>query len=356
MRYPKLLFSLKTFILVLLCAIATHAQMPEKPQIIKTDHSQNDWFLEIQKPIPDFNKVKPLYDAYFKTHPYEKSVQRNIAIRWFQINSYNTDANGIVKHTEIPVEETKALMKLNEPKSFAKNARMAASPYPVWNDMTGTWRMIGPYHGKDKGCQNTPDMSGGFCDRVYINPYNTQNLFSGQSYGGLWVSKNQGATWKLTDAEFPNGKNTYANRDVYYGDIKASKMDANLIYAGTEAGLLKSTNGGDSWTLTPDLNYTTRSTERAYFVALANHDANMVLASYGRKIYRSINGGTTWTVVFDNSAGGSNYSQSQHTTAGISGRKYNFAGLTFHPTKNNVAYIAAKNSLQKLCIKRGVYF
>jgi hypothetical protein len=351
MNCSKMKFPLKTLMFILLCS-ATYGQMPAKSKITKTDHSLNDWFLEIQKPIADHNKVQTLYDAYFKTHPYEKSVQRNIAIRWFQTNSYNTDANGIVKPTEIPVEETKALMKLNQPKFFAKNARVAASPYPAWNDMTGTWRMIGPYHGKDKDCKNTPTMSGGFCDRVYINPYNTQNLFSGQSYGGLWVSKDQGATWKLTDGEFPNGKNTYANRDVYYGDIKASKIDANLIYAGTEAGLLKSTNGGDSWTLTPDLNYTARSTERAYFVALANHDSNMLLASYGRKIYRSSNGGTTWTMVFDNSAGGSNYSQNQHTTTGISGRKYNFAGLTFHPTQNNVAYLAAKKADNTLSVYR----
>jgi Concanavalin A-like lectin/glucanases superfamily/PKD domain len=353
MNYSKKMFPLKTFFFILLCTVA-YGQMPEKPKINKTDHSQTDWFLEIQKPNPDFNKVQTLYDAYFKVHPYEKSTQRSIAVRWFQTNSYNTDAKGIVQSVEIPVAETQALMKLNNPKNTPKNARVAASPYPAWNDMTGTWRMIGPYHGKDKDCKNTPTMSGGFNDRVYINPYNTQNLFAGQSYGGLWVSKDQGTTWKLTDAEFPNGKNTYANRDVYYGEIEASKMDANLIYAGTEAGLLKSTNGGDSWALASSLNYVSRPTERAYFVALANHDANMLLASYGKKIYRSTDGGANWTMVFDNSAGGSNYSQGQHSTTGISERKYNFAGLTFHPTKNNVAYIAAKNSLQKLCIYRSI--
>ncbi len=55
-------------------------------------------------------------------------------------------------------------------------------------------------------------------------------------------------------------------------------------------------------------------------------------------------------MVFDNSAGGSNYSQGQHSTNGVSGRKYNFAGLAFHPTQNNIVYLAAKNASNQLCI------
>lgn len=353
MNLTKMMFPLKTFILVFLCAFTVHGQMPEKPQITKTDHTETDWFREIQKTTPNLNHAQALYDAYFKIHPYEKSVQRNIAIRWFSTNKFNRDANGNVNQVDISSAETQSLMQLNQPKLASKNARVASvSPYPTWNDMTGTWRMIGPYHGKDKDCKNTPTMSGGFNDRVYINPYNTQNLFAGQSYGGLWVSKDQGTTWKLTDAEFPNGKNTYANRDVYYGEIEVSKTDANLVYAATEAGLLKSVNGGDSWSLMPDLNYTTRSTERAYFVAMSNHDANMILASYGKKIYRSTNGGATWTMVFDNTSGGDIYTQNQHSTTGIKERKYNFAGLAFHPTKNNIVYLAARKAGNTLSIYR----
>lgn len=347
-------FFKSTCIVSVICCITffkTFSQNSEQIKIIKTDHSETEWFKEIQKEEADFNRAKALYDDFFRTHANEKSVQRNIAIRWFQVNSNNVDENGKVKTTLPPSIETEKLMRMNSVKNIPQNnLRTATSPFPTWNDMTGTWRMIGPYHNKVVPCSNGYAMSGGFNDRVYINPYNTQNLFAGQSYGGLWVSKDQGATWKLTDADFPNGKNTYANRDVYYGEIEVSKTDANLVFAATEAGVLKSTNGGDSWTLVSDLNYVTRSTERSYFVALSNHDANMLLASYGRKIYRTTDGGSTWTMVFDNSTGGSNYSQGQHSTTGVSGRKYNFAGLAFHPTKNNIVYLAARNASNQLQI------
>lgn len=337
------------FLLFLFCPFFLFGQAPQDIKIIKTDHSETEWFKEIQKEEVDFNRAKTLYDDFFSTHIYEKSVQRNIAIRWFQVNSNNVDANGKVRVETIAAKEVSNFMKLNSAKNIPQNRlRTAASPYPTWNDMTGSWRMIGPYHNKVVPCSNGYAMSGGFIDRIYINPYNTQNLFAGQSYGGLWVSKDRGTTWKLTDAIFPNGKNTYANRDVYYGEIEVSKTNADLVFAATEAGVLKSSNGGDSWSLVNDLNFIFRSTERSYFIALANHDANMLLASYGRKIYRTTDGGNTWTPVFDNSSGGGNYSQGQHTTTGVSDRKYNFAGLAFHPTQNNIVYLAARNASNQL--------
>ncbi|WP_229379650.1 LamG-like jellyroll fold domain-containing protein [Fibrella forsythiae] len=330
-------------IALLLVAWLAQAQELQPVKFIKTSHETADWYLETLKPTPNYTKVKRLYDDFFKVHGLEKSQERSIVMRWLQVYRNYQDANGNVVVDPVSPTETQSIMRANTPKA---NARQAASvsPYPTWNDQVGTWRMIGPYHGKDKGCSNQPTMSGGFNDRVYINPYNTQNLYAGQSYGGLWVSQDQGATWKLTDSEFPNGKNTYANRDVYYGDIKASKTDANLVFAATDAGLLKSTNAGNSWSLVSELNYVEKPTERAYFVAPSNHDANMLLASYGQKIYRTTDGGATWTMVFNNSTGGANYSQGQHSTIGVSGRKYNFAGLSFHPVSNNVVYLAAREA------------
>lgn len=332
------------FTSIFLLVFLLNAQSQEQIKIIKTDHSETEWFKEIQKDEVDFNKAKNLYDNFFITHPYEKSVQRNIAIRWFSVNSNNVDANGKVKIIPTPSTETERFMRLNSVNNVSPNKlRNSASPYPTWNDMTGSWRMIGPYHNKVVPCENGFAMSGGFIDRIYINPYNTQNLFAGQSYGGLWVSKDQGTTWKLTDADFPNGKNTYANRDVYYGEIEVSKTNSDLVFAATEAGVLKSTNGGDNWSLVNDLNYVTRDSERSYFLALANHDANMLLASYGKKVYRTTDGGNTWTMVFDNSTGGGAYATNSSTT-GLTNRKYNIAGLSFHPTKNNIVYLAARNA------------
>ncbi len=311
-----------------------------KPLVKKTNHTQTEWYLEMQSPNPNWFKVNDLQRDYFLAHPYERSQERRICERWLQVTRPLINTEGYV---EKPQLSTQDLM----PKNIL-SARNSG------NDMTGSWRMIGPYH-EQKNCTgagNAP-MPGGFCDRVYINPYNTNNLYAAQSYGGLWVSKDKGVSWKLTDAAFPNGTNTYANRDYYYGEIEANKLNNNLIYAATETGLLKSTTGGDTWTLCPQLNRTVNPNLRPYFVAQANDNQTTLLSTFGNKLFRSTDAGQTWTLAFDNTNGGSfRTGTNQHVVQpfGLYDRTYNFWGLTNHPTNNNVFYLGVVNNLNQPCI------
>ncbi|MCZ8284600.1 MAG: hypothetical protein O9353_04010, partial [Bacteroidia bacterium] len=216
-----------------------------------------------------------------------------------------------------------------------------------------TWQMIGPNYAQRTKCNTQTELSGGFCDRVYVNPNNTNRLYAGFSYGGLWVSHDQGANWTLTDGEFDNGTNTYANRDYYYGEIEASSLDQQLVFAATEAGLLKSTNGGMDWSMCPQLNRTA-GTSRPYYVATSRSSQSLVLATYGRKVYRSADGGTTWTVVFDNSAGGPNHrftnQFTSNATYGINERNYNFFGLEQDQNDLSIFYLGVYNAANNSCI------
>lgn len=311
------------------------------PLVKKVNHTQTDWYLEMQSARPNWFKVEQLYRDYFKNHTYERSPQRRQCERWLHVTQPLINTEGYMP----PIEWTE--------KDFQPKAQPLASR-GLGNDIIGTWRMIGPYK-QEKSCNgsgSTP-MPGGFADRVYINPYNTSNLFSAQSYGGIWVSKDKGATWKLTDAEFPNGTNSYANRDYYYGEIEANKLNSNLIYIATEAGLLKSINGGDTWTLCPQLNRTANTNLRPYYIAQALDNQTTILATFGRKLYRSTDAGQTWSIVFDNETGGSNRTgTNQHSVNafGLYDRTYNFWGLTQHPTNAATFYLGVINSSNEPCI------
>jgi photosystem II stability/assembly factor-like uncharacterized protein len=326
--------------LILLHCLLFSQQTELKPLVKKVNHSQTDWYLEMQSDNANWFKVNALQRDYFTKHPYERSQERRQCERWLQVMRPLINTEGVV-------EKPTLLGKDFAPKSFLETRGSG-------NDMTGSWRMIGPFH-EQKSCDgagNAP-MPGGFCDRVYINPYNTNNMFSAQSYGGLWVSKDKGVSWKLTDAAFPNGTNTYANRDYYYGEIEANKLNNSLVYAATEAGLLKSTTGGDAWTLCPQLNRTATASLRPYFIAQANDNQTTILSTFGTKLFRSTDAGQTWTLAFDNSAGGAfRTGSNQHSPQpfGIFDRTYNFWGLTNHPTKNNVFYLGAINNLNQACI------
>jgi photosystem II stability/assembly factor-like uncharacterized protein len=315
-----------------------------------------DWYIATKKEIPNYDEVRYLYNTYFKTNPLEKSSQRNLVRRWLSIYIDYRDENGDVIFDQPGIEDYSKIKNAEKgakqswlSKKNTSNSR-ATSPPPngSWNDSTGTWRMIGPYH--SAYVPGVYSMFGGFNDRVYVNPYNSKNMFAGQSYGGLWVSKDAGATWKLTDAEFPNGKNTYANRDMYYGEIEAHPSNANRIMACTEAGLLISNNGGESWTMDGTLNHMNISGTRSYFLASQPNDSDVMLVSYGKVIYRTNDGGTNWNVVFDNSSVSHTLSTGQHGTIGVYHRWYNFFGLEFHPTANNIVYLGALNAADEACI------
>ncbi|PSL42698.1 putative secreted protein (Por secretion system target) [Chitinophaga niastensis] len=313
-------------------------------------HAHSTWFKEMLKPHPNLQKAEKAFHTYFSHHADEDSKLKDRFQTWIQTAGLYKDKNGF-----------------GIPYPFSKRKTYANTTFagmPAAGGSFGTWKMIGPANMARTQCNNSNLVTGGFCDRVYVNPYNTQNLFAGFSYGGLWVSKDQGGSWQLTDGSFPNGTNTYANRDYYYGEIAANNLNSDLVYAATEAGLLKSSNGGINWTLLPQLNRNSSATERPYFIALATNDSSIVLSTFGKKVYRSTNGGTTWTMVFDNSSGGGSHtSTSQYTfntPFGLNDRTFNFFGLEANYNNSNEFYLGVWNAANQACIykstNKGVSF
>lgn len=305
----------------------------------KVDHSSTNWWLEMNSPVPNVLAAERMFNEYFLTHK-EKSLEKKLFIRWLQEARLSMTPSGAYIPHQAGVEQVKP--SSNDNNLIAKNTT------------TGTWVAIGPNYAEQTTCGTSSSLTGGFCDRVYINPYNTQNLFAGYSYGGLWVSQDQGATWSLTDAEFANGTNTYANRDYYYGDIEASSINESVIFAATEAGLLKSTNGGLNWSMSPELNRIDNPGIRPYYLAMSKSDVNVLLVTFGREVYRSTDGGNSWELAFDNSAGGPNHTYtsqySNNGTFGIYQRTYNFFGLEQDHDDDNVFYLGLFNENNEPCI------
>jgi hypothetical protein len=353
------MFTFRIWLIVILTTICTivFAQSDDnKPKFIKVDHSTQEWYKEIQKPRPNYQLVESLYNKYFEDHPLEKSQQKNQVRRWLMTAASQQDAKGNVSPIIVTDEDIElmnradknALREYQQNQNLSNYSRNNNAPNATWNDSVGTWRMIGPYHISDRvGVYN---MYGGFCDRTFINRLNTQNMISGQSYGGLWTSQDGGLTWKLTDAQFSNGTNEYANRDMYYGDIEVHPAQATRILAATHAGLLISNNSGETWTMADSMNQIKKPGERTYFVAQKPDDVNVILASYGKRIFRSTNGGSTWSLVFNNNGVTHSFNNGQHTDETVYARWYNFLGLEFHPTDPNIVYLGALNSTNKICI------
>ncbi len=310
-------------------------------QLVKVDHTQTSWYIEMQKENPNLINAEKYFIIYFKAYPHETSKQRKLFIRWLTTHRPNVDQDGYVIKSN--VQSYQDMLGKHEQKALLKKSASS-----------GSWRMIGPNNHLKTRCDGESSwMSGGYVDRVYINPYNTQNLIAGFSFGGLWVSQDQGDTWALTDGEFPNGTNTYANNDRYYGEIESCASNPSVVYAATEAGLLKSTNSGNDWNYCATLNRTVDVNNRPYYITVNPNNPNIITSTFGRRVYHSTTGGASWTLAFDNSNGGPNVNgRNQHVVSafGLYERDYNFFGLEINYNNPNIVYLGLRNNNNEPCI------
>lgn len=130
--------------------------------------------------------------------------------------------------------------------------------------------------------------------RVCVNPLNSQELVAA-GISGIWKSYNGGTTWVQKQ-----------NNIIW--DVESNPLNANTIYASTgfistlnvgDAGILKSTNFGETWSaLTTGI--PTKEAQRVE-LAVSSADTNYVYAiTCGldrgfEGFYRSTNAGLSWT-------------------------------------------------------------
>jgi hypothetical protein len=167
----------------------------------------------------------------------------------------------------------------------------------------GSWTSLGPQPitAETNLCTSPPNYTicatygkaSGRITSLVVNPTNKAIVYAGAAGGGVWRSSDSGATWTpLTDTQA-----TLA--------IGALAIDptGQIIYAGTgEAngstdsqggqGILKSTDGGNSWTL---LGQSIFANAHIGGVSVDSTNVNHVFAATDLGLYVSNDGGTTWS-------------------------------------------------------------
>jgi hypothetical protein len=189
------------------------------------------------------------------------------------------------------------------------------------------WTSIGPrglY--MDNGFFGSlPQLDAGRVPALAFHPTDRFTLYAGTSAGGVWKSTNEGASWvPLTDSEC----------SLTTGAIVIDPVNPEIVYVGTgevsEAtagcGVLRSTNGGASWsTFGADVFTTSAAQSWSIYnmvvdrASAGSATSTTVLAATLRGIMRSTNSGQSWSVV----------------TPALT-----FSDIVQHPTDANVMYAA----------------
>ena len=79
---------------------------------------------------------------------------------------------------------------------------------------------------------------GGWIPCMAVSPHDSSVVYAGCDVGGFFKSTDAGASWRI--------RNTGLH-DLYVEVITPHPRDSRVIYIGTEGGVHKSNDGGESW-------------------------------------------------------------------------------------------------------------
>lgn len=179
------------------------------------------------------------------------------------------------------------------------------------NVNTNAWSPLGPAP-LDQTHSGDPADSGNASGRITaiaVNPANSKELWIGAADGGIWHSTDGGRTWTpQTDTQV----------SLAIGSIAVDPSTPETLYAGTGeannngdafvgAGILKSTDSGQTWTTLGSSQFTGLNVGK---IVVDPTNPNLILAAVSANgtetpsskvgnagIWRSTDGGTKWTQV-----------------------------------------------------------
>jgi photosystem II stability/assembly factor-like uncharacterized protein len=187
-------------------------------------------------------------------------------------------------------------------------AQPSTAPAPSTTSLPGQWIQTGPEPASFWDSASVGGSSGR-ATAVVVDPRNYQVVYLGTAGGGVWKTKDGGQNWTpLTDNQPSLAIGSLAldpsNPDIIYAGTGEENFSGDS-YSG--AGVLKSTDAGASWTvLASGFVGTTShigpiavdpSNGQVVLAAVGTFGGSGPLGGTGGGIIRSSDGGTSWTTV-----------------------------------------------------------
>jgi photosystem II stability/assembly factor-like uncharacterized protein len=204
--------------------------------------------------------------------------------RWEFFASRRLDENGNFPNNELFLNnwEAKKQLKINS---------------ALKSNNIGNWTSLNPSVIPIGGPKGT-----GRVHKVYIEPWNTNNIWVCSSTGGLWKSTDAGLSWQVLTDNLPT---------LSTSDIAIDPNNPSIIYLATGEnnfspetpgkGIFKSTDGGISWAyLSQDPNSTNIFAGIIFKLVLHPVNSNTILTAGSSGLKLSSDGGLTWSTKFIN--------------------------------------------------------
>jgi photosystem II stability/assembly factor-like uncharacterized protein len=163
---------------------------------------------------------------------------------------------------------------------------------------TGGWESMGP--------ENVP----GRMISLAVNPQNSKTLYAGSASGGLWRTYNSatGENWHRITTGFPvlgvmaiaidplDTNTIYIGTGEVYGyQSSVGSVAVRLTRGSYGIGILKSTDGGDTWS--KSLDWSIDEEKGIQDLVINPQNSSSIYAATSEGIYKSVNAGESWNLI-----------------------------------------------------------
>lgn len=266
---------LKNLLVLLICNLTIFAfaqnTLPEKG-----NNNTPRWVDMIKDVSVNFYDIQKEANSYFDEHYTGKGSGWKQYKRWEYFTEQRVFPTGKrINHAQV----------WNEINIFRKN---------VSNNKalaSSNWVNLGPTTSTNNTGHWSPGL--GRINVIAVDPHNEMTIYAGTPSGGLWKTTNEGGDWNCLTDDLPViGVSAVAidpnNTDVVF--IGTGDKDASDNYS---IGVLKSTNGGESWNTT-GLTWTIYENNTISKLIINPDNTDIIFAASTFGVFKSIDAGETW--------------------------------------------------------------
>lgn len=268
--------------------------------------SYPEWVVMMQDKNANFYDVQEAFNTYWTGKSPDKSSGWKIFKRWEYMMQFKIDDQGY----RLPADHFyNEVMKFKAQKGVASEAN---------------WVNLGPIDLPQNTGTGQPNGMGRV-NAIAFHPTEEDIIYAGAPQGGLWKTEDGGESWEvLTDSQPTLGVST----------IVVSHDDPNIILIGTGdrdagdsegMGVFKTTDGGENWNISND----GMGNKTVGRMIQDPNDPDIILAGTDGGIYKSTDKGSTWSFIQ-----GGNVKDIVFKP-GDSNVVYGIAGSTFYKSTDN---------------------
>jgi hypothetical protein len=260
-----------------------------------------NWVDKMQKTDGNFYEIKADFEAYWAgKDETEKGKGYKVFKRWENFVERRVYPSGDLSLLNLTAKNYQDFLANYTPSNPPLNNGGGKGIGGNNQIASATFTAMGPF-GAMAGNAGGQFLKSGRLNFVTLHPAGSNTLWVGAPAGGLWKSTDGGTNWTTnTDQLSVNGCSDLAIDPTNYNIMYLATGDGN---AGDtrSIGVLKSINGGATWSVTGLTNPVTNNfLIRRLIINPTN--TQILLAATTAGIYRTANGGTSWTLVSSGTA------------------------------------------------------